>query len=131
MFLSKRRRKPKESVQVGGHEVTFNQRATRWLGVWIDSKLTLKEHHSARMKRARTGAQRVRRLTGQMELCSDACRRALVACVQASALYGSELWWDDREGVGVKSRRDELQRLDSQLGRAVTGNFRTTNLGVY
>ena len=53
-----------------------------------------------------------------------------MACVQASALYGAELWWDDREGAGVKNRRDELQRLENQLGRAVTGNFRTTNLGV-
>jgi len=53
-----------------------------------------------------------------------------VACVQASALYGAELWWDDREGSGVKNRCDELQRLENQLGRAVTGNFRTTNLGV-
>src|SRR5258705_4226914 len=67
---------------------------------------------------------RIRGLTGKM------CRKALVACVQASALYGAELWWDDREGAGVKNRCDELQRLENQLGRAVTGNFRTTNLGV-
>jgi len=40
------------------------------------------------------------------------------------------LWWDDREGSGVKNRRDELQRLENQLGRAVTGNFRTANPGV-
>jgi len=53
-----------------------------------------------------------------------------VACVQASALYGAELWWDDRESAGVKNRCDELQRLENQLGRAVTGNFWTTNLGV-
>jgi len=53
-----------------------------------------------------------------------------VACVQASALYGAELWWDDREGARVKNRCDEVQRLESQLGMAVTGNFRTTNLGV-
>ena len=31
---------------------------------------------------------------------------------------------------GVKNRCDELQRLENQLGRAVTGNFQTTNLGV-
>jgi len=31
---------------------------------------------------------------------------------------------------GVRNRRDELQRLENQLGRAVTGNFRTANLGV-
>jgi len=84
MFLSKRRRKPTESVRVGVHEVPFNQHATRWLGVWIDSKMTLKEHHSARMKKVRRAMQCIRRLSGQMVLCPGACERALVACVQAS-----------------------------------------------
>jgi len=65
MFLSKRRRKPTESVRVGEHEVPFNQHAMRWLGVWIDSKMTLKEHHFARMKKARRAMQFIRRLTGQ------------------------------------------------------------------
>jgi len=32
--------------------------------------------------------------------------------------------------LGVKNRCDELQRLENQLGRAVTGIFRTTNVGV-
>jgi len=104
MFLSKRRRKPTESVRVGEHEVPFNQHATRWLRVWIDSKMTVKEHHSARMKKARRVMQCIRRLTGQMALCPDACKRALVACVQASALYRAELWCDDRQGAGVKNR---------------------------
>ena len=50
--------------------------------------------------------------------------------MQATALYGAELWWDDRKGTAVKNRCDELQKLENQMGRAVTGNFRTTNLGV-
>jgi len=128
--MSKRRRKPTETVRVGDDEIPFNKQATRWLGVWIDSKMSLKEHHSARMKSARKAMGRIRRLTGQAGLCPGACRKALVAYVQATALYGAELWWDDREGAGVKNRRDEIQKLENQLGRAVTGNFRTTNLGV-
>jgi len=61
MFLSKRRRKPTELVRARS---PFNQHATRWLGVWIDSKMTLKEHHSARMKKARRAMQCIRRLMG-------------------------------------------------------------------
>jgi len=71
--------------------------------------MTPKEHHSARMKKV----QCIRRLTGQMGLCPDACRKALVACVQASTLYGAGLWWDDRKGAGVKNRCDELQKLEN------------------
>jgi len=65
-------------------------------------------------------------------MCPHACKRALSACVQASALYGAELWWDDRtdrKDSGVKKPYDELQKLENQLGRVITGNFRTTNLG--
>ena len=81
MFLSKRRKKPTETVPVGDDRIPFNKQATRWLGVWIDSKITLKEHHSARMKSARKAMGRIRRLTGQAGLCTGACRKALVACV--------------------------------------------------
>jgi len=54
-------------------------------------------------------------------MCPDGYRRAL---------YGAELWWDDRKGSGVKNRCDEFQNLENQLGRAIAGNFRATNLGV-
>ena len=57
-----------------------------------------------------------------MGLCPDAKR----ALVQASALYGAEMWWDDRQGAGVKTGATNFR---SWLGRAVTGNFGTTNLG--
>ena len=43
-----------------------------------------------------------------MGFCPDACRRALVACVQASALYGAELWhvgWPERRGGEETVRR--------------------------
>ena len=33
IFLSKRRRKPTETVRVGDDEIPFNKHATRWLGV--------------------------------------------------------------------------------------------------
>ena len=105
MFLSKRRKNHTESVRV-----TMKSSATNTLGIWIVSKMTLKEHHSTRAKNARTTMHCIR-LTGQLGVCPDACRRTLMACVQALALYGVELWWDDREGSGVGNRRDELQKL--------------------
>jgi len=92
MFLSKRRKKPTESVWGGDYDVQFNQHATRWLGIWIGSKLTLKLHHSARMKKPRKAMHCIPRLTGRLGMCPDAYRRALIACVQASALYGAKLW---------------------------------------
>ena len=39
---------PTASVKVGNKEVPFNKEATRWLGIWLDSQLSLKEHHACR-----------------------------------------------------------------------------------
>jgi len=52
---------------------------------------------------------------GQMGTCPDACRRTLVAYMQASALYGAELWWDEsRTGatslvMGTGTGRDRVK----------------------
>ena len=77
--------------------------------------MTLKEHHSTRMKNSRKAMHCIRRLTGRLGMYPDACRRALVACVHAPALYGVERWRDDRKGSGVKNRGDDLQKLENQL----------------
>jgi len=49
---------------VGNNSVPFNQEATRWLGVWLVSQLTLKEHHAVRMKSGRKAMARLHWLTG-------------------------------------------------------------------
>jgi hypothetical protein len=47
-----------------------------------------------------------------------------VACIQAVALYGSEVWWK-----GQKNRIDDLQRMVNQQARDITGCLHTTPLG--
>jgi hypothetical protein len=36
-----------------GIEKNFNHEATRWLGVWLDSQLTLKERHNKMMNKVK------------------------------------------------------------------------------
>jgi len=38
------------TVAVGANDVPFNKEATRWLENWLDTQLSLKEHHATRMK---------------------------------------------------------------------------------
>jgi len=45
-------------------------------------------------------------------------------------MFGSELWWKGEATQGNISRASELQQLINQEAQAVTGCFRTTNLGV-
>jgi len=75
MFWRKRKgTEAKATVIVGDEEVPFNKEATRWLGVWLDSQLTLKEHHAIRLKSGRNAMTRLRRLTGCMGLSAVNCR---------------------------------------------------------
>ena len=92
-LFHKRRTASKATVAVGDSKVGFNKEATRWLGVWLDSQLTLKDHHAIQMKSGRKAMTRLRRLTGQMELSPANCRKVMTACVQSVTMFGAELWW--------------------------------------
>jgi len=68
LFWKGRKEIPAGKIKVGNHQVAYNKEATRWLGVYLDSPLTLKEHHRTRMRKARQAEGRLRRLTGQFGL---------------------------------------------------------------
>jgi len=59
------RHPPTATIQVGDNAVPFNTEATRWLGMWLDSQLKLKEHHATRPKKGRVSMTRIRRLAGR------------------------------------------------------------------
>ena len=59
-------------------------------------------------------------------MCPDACRgvRISVGAIRGRAVVGQP------ERLGGEEPVHERQKLENPLGRAITGNFRTTNLGV-
>jgi len=57
------------------------------------------------------------------------CRRVQAACVQAAALFGSELWWKGEGAHGTKNRKEDLWKLVNQEVRLTLGAFRITNQG--
>jgi len=72
ILLSRRRKRRTttahpQGIQVAGQTIHFNAQATRWLGVWLGSQLTLKEHHKVRMKKARNAQNRLRRYGGSLD----------------------------------------------------------------
>jgi ribonuclease HI len=117
------------TILVGTNDITFNTAATRWLGVWLDSQLTLEKHHAIRLKEGKKALGRLRRLTGQMGLAPVNCRKVMTACIQSVALFGAELWWKGDAVKGTKGRAAELQKMVNQQARAVTGCFQKTNRG--
>ena len=68
-------------------------------------------------------------VAGRMGLIPDGIRRTQVACVQAVALYGSELWWKGEDVHGTIGKANDLQKLVNQQARAVTGSIRSMNQG--
>ena len=83
--------KMRARIRVGSNEVQYNKEATRWLGVWLDSMLTLNDHTKKIFAKARGAQNRVRSLMTTKGLSSEGCQRIQVAAVQAVALYGAEL----------------------------------------
>jgi len=126
----KKRIAPTATVAVGANNVPFTKEATRWLGIWLDAQLSLKEHHATQMKEGWKAMTRLRRLTGQMGLSPANCRKVMMVCIQSTTMFGAELWWKGDYTTGTQGRVEEIQRLANQEARATTGCFRTTNLGV-
>jgi len=90
-LLCRKRTTPMATLKIGANVVPFNKVATRWLGVWLDSQLTLRDHHATRLKEGRKAMTRLRRLTWQMGLSPTNCTKIMTACVQSVAMFGSEL----------------------------------------
>jgi len=122
--------KVKTKVKVGDNEVLFNKEVTRWLEVWLDSQLTLKEHHATGLKNGRNALTQLRRLTGQLGLTPENCRKVMTACVQSVTMFRAGLWWKGEGARGTVSRANDLQLLVNQQARVTTGAFGTTSLGV-
>ena len=97
--------------------------------MWLDSQLTLRDHHATRLKQGQKAMTRLRRLTGQMGLSPANCRKVMTACIQSVAMFGSELWWKGDHVWETMGQPNELQLLVNQEARATTGCFWTTNLG--
>jgi len=116
--------KMKAKIRVGSHEVQYNKEATRWLGVWLDSMLTLNNHTKKTFAKARRAQGRVTSLMVKKGLSPEGCQQVQVAALQAVALYGSELWWK-----GQKNKAQEVQQILNEQGRRITGCFRSTPQG--
>lgn len=78
---------------VTGVTVPFNEEAKCWLGVLLDSQLTLKDHHTVPLKEGKNAIIRLRQLAGQIGLSPANCRKVVTARIQSAGMFGSGLWW--------------------------------------
>jgi hypothetical protein len=97
-------------ITVGNRFIQFNKQATHMQGVWIHTHLMFKEHENQCMKKTSATKARLQILPKTYRVVPESVRHIHAACVQAVALYGTELWWDHIE-VG---RRVNLKLLLNQ-----------------
>ena len=76
-----------EPVRVGGQLSPFASEATRWLGVWLDSALTLRTSRRKALNRARAKEAALRRLVSKRGLAPAAARNLQQAIVSGTMLY--------------------------------------------
>jgi len=99
--------KPTAKIKGGNGIIWSHKQATRWLGVWMDTHLTFREHHHRCMKKARVADARLLALPKTYGVVPESIRAMQVARGQVVALCRSELWWDPKEG----GRQDDFQLL--------------------
>lgn len=104
------------NLEFQGQTIPFNREATRWLGIWLDTGLELKEHYKIRLQKAQQAENRLRSISSNYGLAAGLVRRVQIAAVQSVVLYGAELWWK-----GQKQAEEDLQKLINRQSRAITG----------
>ena len=126
LFSKKRsRRRCTAAIRVGDQTVRFAPEATRWLGIWLDSTLSLDENRRRRIAKTRQAEARLRRIVSKYGVPPAATRNLQSAVVQGTMLYAAELTWN-----GKKKVEGEYQQAINRMGRAKLGAFRSTPLGI-
>lgn len=117
LVFSKRRKVLQASkevaVRIGEQEFAIKQRATKWLGFWLDPKLSFMTHFTKRLTSAKAALQRIKGLSGSHGgLPMRLMRRIVVA---------AEVWWR-----GQQDRAKRLQLLLNSQARTITGLLPST-----
>lgn len=132
--------RPKEypGITFDEKEIIANQ-VTRWLGIWLDRKLSFLTHCQKWAAKAALVATHLRRLNNTQRGSSPQLLWQVVkACINPVALYGAEVWWPgDKILSWSNGRQKELKhRCNRHLNhlskpiisgiRAILPTYRTT-----
>jgi hypothetical protein len=110
------------TVRISQQTFTIKHKTTRWLGFWLDPKLSFKTHFKNRMASAKGALQQVSSLSrSNGGLSVNLMQRVVTAVVTSVAMYRSEIWWR-----GQKDRLHKVQLLLNSQARAITGLLRST-----
>jgi ribonuclease HI len=106
-------------VKLGNNEI-IAQEVLKWLGIYIDSKLTFKDHVAKKITIATRIFHQIERLSNtERGLSFQAMRQLYIACCCSIADYGVPIWW-----AGQKNLLDRYQKLQNQALLKILGAFK-------
>ncbi len=92
----------------------------RWLGVWLDSKLSFKEHVKIKISTATRIFHQIARLSNtERDLSFQAMRQLYIACITSVADYGVPIWWNNQ-----KFLLEKYQKLQNSALRKILEAFK-------
>lgn len=121
---------PSLKIRASGGPILVRPASTmRYLGFYLDPRLTFKEHVRFYATKACSTVTAMRMLGNSVRGMSPVDRRRLyISNVLPLVTYGAQLWWHP-QWKGIKAFLDPLQKAQSRAARWITGAFRTTPIG--
>ena len=97
-FHSKRNTKDKDYSIIILNKIIKSKSLVRYLGIWLDSKLSFKEHMEKKIAdTTRIFHQIARLLNTEKGLSFAAMRQLYIACITSIADYGVLIWWNKQK----------------------------------
>jgi len=119
-FTARKERKER-TLQLPDNTIVEHKDTIKWLGIYLDNRLSFKEHMAIRASQARSAFYRLGRLANmERGLSAYAIRQLYLACVTSVADYGSQIYWQSQSYA-----KTLLQPLHNLACRKILGTFRT------
>src|SRR6266700_526768 len=110
-----------EGLKLGAIEISPKP-LVRWLGVFLDSKLTFKQYVKTKISKEKAAFYLVKRLGNtQRGLSLQALRQLYIACITTIADYGIQCWWKSKSRDHLLAR---YQSLQNEALKLVLGAFK-------
>ena len=91
------------TVWVDDRRIQYAKGATRWLGIWLDSALSLRESRRRILGRARRADAAIQKMVGRFGVPPASAQNPQQALIHGTLLYGAELSW-----IGIKKEEREV-----------------------